>query len=254
MMSDCLSDIVNSVMLRAHALFVGQTISQLMIIPSLLWGSVTDNLITVTMYMAIVTLGISVGYHRYLSHSMFECNRFWQFVLTFFAHIMMVGSAIEWVSQHREHHRYSDTESDPHSPTFQGWFKSHFLQVYSIPSVKYAVHLLRLPEYRFQHKYYWHLIASWAMLLYVIDPSMILHAWLAPAGLAKVIGSLIYSFSHRQAEPHNDTWLGLITGGEGWHANHHTNAKSYQWHRLDSGAWVIDRIATNVKHRPYKII
>ena len=240
--------------MRPHALFVGQTIAQLCIIPSLLMSTLTENLITTVMYFAIVTLGISVGYHRYLSHGMLEVNRFWQFILTFFAHIMMVGSAIEWVSQHREHHRYSDTESDPHSPTFRGWFRSHFLQVYSIPSVKYAVHLLRLPEYRFQHQYYWHLIGAWLILLYIIDPQSILYAWLAPAGLAKLIGSLVYSYSHRGGRPQNDTWVGYLTGGEGWHHNHHSNPKAYRWHQHDLGAWVIDRIATNVKSKPDKVI
>ena len=234
---------------RPNQLFLAQIVTQLSIIPGLYLGSVTENLITVMMYMAIVTLGISVGYHRYLSHSMFECNRFWQFVLTFFAHIMMVGSAIEWVSQHREHHRYSDTESDPHSPTYRGWFRSHFLQVYSIPSVKYAVHLLRQSEYRFQHKYYWHLIGVWAMLLFWMDPASILYAWLVPAGLAKLIGSLIYSYSHRGSEPHNDAWLGYVTGGEGWHHNHHTKPGNYQWHQHDPGAWVIHRINTRVNAR-----
>lgn len=240
--------------MRPHLLFVGQTVAQLMILPSLLTSTVSENLITLLMYFAIVTLGISVGYHRYLSHSMFEVNRVWQFILTFWAHIMMVGSAIEWVSQHREHHRYSDSDRDPHSPTFKGWFRSHFLQVYSIPSVKYAVHLLRLPEYRFQHKYYWHLIGAWAILLYIIDPQSILYAWLAPAGLAKLIGSLVYSYSHRGGEPQNDSWVGYLTGGEGWHHNHHSNPKQYRWHKHDLGAWVIDRIAINVKSRSYKVI
>ena len=240
--------------IRPHALFVSQTVAQLMILPTMLTSNLTENLVTLVMYIAIVTLGISVGYHRYLSHGMFEVNRFWQFVVTFFAHIMMVGSAIEWVSQHREHHRYSDTESDPHSPTFRGWFRSHFLQVYSIPSVKYAVHLLRQPEYRFQHKYYWHLMGAWAMLLYLIDPASILYAWLAPAGLAKLIGSLVYSYSHRGGRPQNDSWVGYLTGGEGWHHNHHSNPKAYRWHQHDLGAWVIDRIATNVKSKPYKVI
>jgi stearoyl-CoA desaturase (Delta-9 desaturase) len=229
--------------IRAHLLFVGQLIAQLMIFPALFINTIAENIITIMMYLGIVTLGISVCYHRYLSHSMFKLNRFWQFVTTLFAHVMMVGSAIEWVSQHREHHKFTDTSRDPHSPKHHGWFRAHFLQTYSIPSVKYALNILRLPEYRFQHRYYWHIMFVWAMLLWSIDPYALVYAWLAPAGLAKIIGSLIFSYSHRGGQPRSDSWVGYITGGEGWHLAHHTQPNQYRWHQYDFGAWIIDKIS-----------
>ena len=237
-----------------RTLFVGQLIAMLSIIPLMVLGSLTEWIITVMMYLGIVTLGISLGYHRYLSHRMFECNVVWQVVMMFFAHIMMVGSAILWVANHREHHRYTDTRLDPHSPHHKGWFYAHFLQVFTEPNIRYMTDLLRKPAYKFQHTYYWELLALWAVILYVLDPFAIVYAWLAPAGFAKIIGSLVFSYSHRRSEPHNDAWLGYLTGGEGWHERHHTNPNSYRWHPHDLGANIIDIIATNVKSKPYKIV
>ena len=237
-----------------RTLFAGQVIGMLSIIPMMLYGSMSEWLVTIMMYMGIVTLGISLGYHRYLSHRMFECNVVWQAIMMFFAHIMMVGSAILWVANHREHHRYTDTRLDPHSPSHRGWFYAHFLQVFTEPNIRYMTDLLRQPAYKFQHKYYWELLVVWAIILYVIDPFSIVYAWLAPAGFAKVIGSLVFSYSHRGAEPHNDAWVGYLTGGEGWHAKHHHDPSEYRWHSHDLGANIIDIIATDVKSIIYKVI
>ena len=36
--------------------------------------------------------------------------------------IVLQGSPIEWVSTHRHHHQYTDTEKDAHSPLEGFWF------------------------------------------------------------------------------------------------------------------------------------
>ena len=57
-----------------RTLFLGQVTAMLSIIPMTVSGSMSEWIVTLVMYLGIVTLGISVGYHRYLSHRMFECN------------------------------------------------------------------------------------------------------------------------------------------------------------------------------------
>ena len=230
------------------SLFAGQVVSMLAIVPMIMYATASQWAIAGAMYFGIMTFGLTLGYHRYLSHQYFECPRWLELTMLFFAHIMMVGPAILWVATHRAHHKYSDTDKDPHSPKYKGYFYAHFLQVFTEPNIKWAGRLLKDNLYRAQHVYYWETIFVFAMILLALDPFALIYAWLAPAGFAKLIGSLVFSYSHRKGEPHSDLLVGLITFGEGFHQQHHTNGRLVLWHPLDVGGRIIQLIKLGYKH------
>ena len=107
--------------------------------------------------------------------------------------------------------------------------------------------MLRNNRYRLQVAYYWPVIFFWAYLLFVLDPFALIYAWLAPAGLAKLIGSLVFTYSHRNRQAHSDIWVGVITFGEGFHAPHHADPRKVLWHTLDIGGQLIRLIDRNAK-------
>ena len=231
-------------------LLAGQIVAQLSAVASLFlysWTPVTAS-VAVFMYIGIM-LGITMGYHRLYSHRAFNCPKPIEYLLLFFAHIMMVGPAITWAANHREHHKYADTPKDPHSPHYRGWMMAYFGQVLIDINFKYAKDLLRNKIHRLQVKYYWQVIIVWAALLFaLLGPEALLYAWLVPAGFAKLIGSLVFTFSHRGKEAHSDTWVGIITLGEGFHDTHHEMGnKKVLWHPLDLGGQLIRMIDPNVK-------
>lgn len=227
--------------LMPWSLFAGQVVAMLSIIPMIIYANWWQWLLCIFMYLNIVTLGISVGYHRKFSHRLFECPEWFEYVMLFLANIMMVGPALLWVANHREHHRYTDTEKDPHSPTHKGYIYSHFLQVFTNPRKKFMVDLLRQNKFKLQHRYYWQINLVWGALLYLIDPFLVIYMWLAPAGISKIFGSLVYSYSHRGGKPNNDLWVGLVSGGEGFHSPHHENTRLQRWHKYDIGGFFIEK-------------
>lgn len=233
--------------LMPWTLFTGQVIGMLAIVPMLMYATPVQWLICAGMYFGIMTFGLTMGYHRFLSHSQFKCPKWFELTMLFFAHIMMVGPAILWVATHRAHHKYSDTEQDPHSPKYKGYIYAHFLQVFTEPNIKWAGRLLKNDLYRVQHKYYWELIFAYALVLTFIDPFALIYAWLAPSGFAKLIGSLVFSYSHRGGKPNSDLFVGLITFGEGFHREHHTNPRDVLWHPLDIGGRIIQLIKLGYK-------
>ena len=83
---------------------------------------------------------ITAGYHRYFSHRSYRLNRFWQFVMAFGGTTAAQKGPLWWAAHHRDHHRYSDTERDVHSPTQKGFWWSH---VGWILCDKYAGHRVR---------------------------------------------------------------------------------------------------------------
>lgn len=225
-------------------LLIGQIAAIFSLIPMVIYATPVQWVIFGLMYFGIMTFGITMGYHRYLSHKAFESPLWFEYVMLFFAHIMMVGPAIVWVANHREHHLFTDTDKDPHSPTHKGYFYSHFLQVFTTINFKYVRDLLKVDRYRAQVKYYWQCLFVWGCFLSLIDPFALVYAWLAPAGLAKLVGSLVFSYSHRGGEPHSDWWLGMITFGEGFHKQHHDNAHNASFHRHDIAGIIIRNFFT----------
>ena len=215
----------------------------------------TSLMLNATPWQWAITLGVyccmmisvTIGYHRLASHRAFNCPSWLRNILLFFGGIPFYGPAMVWVANHREHHRYSDTDKDPHSPHFKGWFRSYFLQVLAPIHLKYVRDLLRQDAYRKQTKYYWHIIAAYAGILYLIDPFAVVYSYLAPAGFSKLIGSFVFSYSHRNRVANDDFWLGMLTFGEGFHKLHHEKAAVHRWHKYDVGGMLIETIDNTKK-------
>ena len=69
-------------------------------------------------------LGITVGFHRLFTHRSFKTTRAVRALLAVCGSMAVEGPVIEWVATHRQHHRFSDHEGDPHSPHLDhapGW-------------------------------------------------------------------------------------------------------------------------------------
>lgn len=69
-------------------------------------------------------LGITVGAHRLFSHKSFKANKKLRALLLFFFTLTMQNSILTWVRDHRVHHKYTDTNADPHNSK-RGLFFSH---------------------------------------------------------------------------------------------------------------------------------
>ncbi|MEV4580000.1 acyl-CoA desaturase [Nonomuraea jabiensis] len=61
-------------------------------------------------------LGVTVGFHRYLTHGAFKAGRWLRFGLAVAGSLAVQGSVIQWVADHRRHHAFADRDGDPHSP------------------------------------------------------------------------------------------------------------------------------------------
>ncbi len=75
-------------------------------------------------YAAATGMSITIGYHRLFAHSTFKASPIVQFVLLFFGAATFEESALKWASQHRQHHRFTDTEHDPYGVN-KGFWHAH---------------------------------------------------------------------------------------------------------------------------------
>jgi stearoyl-CoA desaturase (Delta-9 desaturase) len=198
-------------------------------------------------------LGVTIGFHRHLTHRSFETGRSLRALLAVLGSAAVEGPVISWVADHRKHHTYSDEEGDPHSPhvghpgglrgTLRGLFHAHlgwlFLHTERGSKQRFAADLLRDPVIRFVDRNF----VLWAALGLALPfgLGMAIGGTLS-AGLTGLlwggavrifvvhhltysINSLCHVFGRRPFatgdESRNLAWLAPLTFGEAWHNNHH---------------------------------
>ncbi len=75
----------------------------------------TDLALFAGLYV-ICGFGITIGFHRMLTHRAFEAIAPLKAALLIAGSLAIQGPAIDWAVDHRTHHAFSDKEGDPHSP------------------------------------------------------------------------------------------------------------------------------------------
>ena len=88
----------------------------------LLWNSLvgwSDVAITLVLYIA-TGLGITVGFHRMLTHRAFKTYRPVRYLFAVLGSMAVQGPVLHWVADHRKHHAFTDEDGDPHSPHLAG--------------------------------------------------------------------------------------------------------------------------------------
>jgi hypothetical protein len=84
----------------------------------LLWGRLVEwiDLTVLAVGYAVTCLGITVGFHRLLTHRSFETYPAVRYALAALGTLAVEGSVIKWVADHRKHHAFADEHGDPHGP------------------------------------------------------------------------------------------------------------------------------------------
>ena len=237
----------------------------------LLWQfavSWTDLTLLLVMY-SLVALGVTVGFHRMLTHRSFTPHPVVKFILLVLGSMAFEGPALSWAATHIKHHAVSDREGDPHSPV-DGFFHAHmgwlFTKQMEDPNV-YCRHLVKDPIIIFVSRTF----LLWAGLSLVIP--FAIGGWhgLIWGGLVRMflthhvtwsVNSVCHTFGKRPYETNdasrNEWIVGLLAFGEGWHNNHHAFPRSaihgLRWWQFDlSGLLIVTLEKLGLARDVYRI-
>jgi stearoyl-CoA desaturase (delta-9 desaturase) len=219
------------------------------------WGGLLhlSDLIVFGLTYVATGIGVTVGFHRHLTHRSFETSRPVRALLAILGSAAIEGPVISWVADHRKHHTYSDEEGDPHSPhvghagglrgTLQGLFHAHvgwlFLHTQRGSKERFAPDLMRDPVIRYVDRTFVLWVAAGLLLPFGLGFAIGGTLSAALTGLlwggavrmfvlhhlTYSINSLCHVFGRRPFatgdESRNLAWLAPFTFGEAWHNNHH---------------------------------
>jgi stearoyl-CoA desaturase (delta-9 desaturase) len=237
---------------------------------AVLWGRGVSgiDLVVFLAFYVVTGLGVTVGYHRLLTHRSFRASRP---VKAFFAvtgSLAIEGSVISWVAAHRRHHAFADVEGDPHSPhlaeeegmagVLKGLWHAHVGWLFDEEKTsveRWAPDLLKDPVMRRIDRLFPVLAVVTLVLPAVLGFAFTGTLWGAITaflwgGLARVfllhhmtwsVNSICHYFGKRPFETTDkstNNWpLALLSFGESWHNNHHAFPTS-AIHGL--GRWQLD--------------
>lgn len=202
-------------------------------------------------------------HHRYASHRMFSMPRVTERVFHLAAWLVQGPSYLSpraYALLHREHHAYSDTPRDPHSPLVY----RNPLRMMWHTAKRYTAHLegritpearflIGLPEWRTVER----IASTWSSRIFLgvlfglfylwLSPSVWLFVLLLPAVLlmGPLQGAIVNWCGHRWGYRNFDTRdgsrntlpLDFVTGGELFQNNHHGAAGrinfAWRWFEVD---------------------
>ena len=231
--------------------------------------------VLMTVFFVIGGLGISIGYHRFLTHQSFKAHPAIKVMLAIMGSMSMQGTLLFWVALHRRHHELSDKPGDPHSPyimedgspissSFKGILHSYIMWSFdhSVPnSAYYARDLMKDSTLSVINRLYFFWVFLGLLLPALIGLCVYGH-WIGAlqgfiwGGAIRIflghnkiwcITSLTHIFGSRDFNSRdkstNNFLLSFFTLGESWHNNHHAFPRAailqFRWYQIDISGYFI---------------
>jgi stearoyl-CoA desaturase (delta-9 desaturase) len=233
-------------LIAVHAALAG-----LFVVPPTLTGFVLLVVMT-----RVSGLGITVGFHRGLSHHAFKTSRWFRFVLAAAGCTALQKGPLWWVIHHRQHHTHSDVPGDVHSPVVDGLWHAHsgwlFTRDLMRPDFGTVRDLTRYPELVWLERLWLVPAVLAAAGCYAIGGAAgLVWGYCLSTVLVFQVSFAVNSFGHRFGPQRfatgegsrNNFVLGVLAMGDGWHNNHHrapTSARhGLAWYEFDQAYQVI---------------
>ncbi len=212
----------------------------------------SDLVVFVIMYFA-TGFGITIGFHRMLTHRSFETSRPVKALFAILGSAAIEGPVISWVADHRKHHAFTDVEGDPHSPhvdhghglrgALKGLFHAHvgwlFVHTQRANKERYAKDLIDDPVIAWVSRTFLLWTALGLLVPFLLGWAIGGSVQLGLTGLlwggavrmlvlhhvTYSINSLCHVFGSRRFETDDESrnlgWLAPLAMGENFHNNHH---------------------------------
>ena len=222
--------------------------------------SLTNLGIIFLLYCLIFGFAIEVGFHRYFSHRAFELRFEWmKYLITYLGLFAMSHAPFSWILVHRQHHKYSDTKGDIHSPVNGGFWFSFIGWNNKVKDTDITIRKNELVRDKFQvwlHRNYLPFMVTNLVTLLALFPHFTAFTLFPASLLAYISVGLGAALSHTPGIGYKNFELGdnsnnlLLFGiwsfGLGYQNNHHkypgAETVKVKWYEFDPGYYIVKLI------------
>ena len=196
-----------------------------------IWNYLDYRLIVTWLVLQFLGMvGINMAYHHLVTHKSYKTNWFWKIILTYFGGIATQSSPNDWALVHLTHHRYTDTERDPHTPNLSGnkvlgVLRAALPMFMNITITDTKVNLMARksfedPVYRFfdyTHMLWFH--GTWIGVYYLFGFDWLMLAFVFPVALCHIGETIINCFHFDMDSVRRHAWFwNILIVGAGYHA------------------------------------
>jgi stearoyl-CoA desaturase (delta-9 desaturase) len=213
---------------------------------ALYWATPLWLISSIVVYL-VLTISFTSGYHRLFAHGAYTCHRIWHWVFGLLGCVGLNSSPTQWVIVHVDHHKYSDTDRDPHDVDWKYFTRIHGRT--NLPAGRRAMRMMRDPMHRFLIRHSFTVSLSWALLTLVLGgPLGLLYLYLLPVGMLLFSTGLVTIYAHKEGNSIDRPWLEFVIPlcGEWLHREHHNRPRITPYPGgMDLGGRFIELIRTD---------
>jgi stearoyl-CoA desaturase (delta-9 desaturase) len=223
----------------------------------------SDLILVAIVSYATGALGVTLCYHRVLTHRSFRLRKPLEYLFATFGTLALQGDPIRWVAVHRKHHAHADHDGDPHDIRLGfGWAHVEWLYRHNV-ALPSEEEIARYAPDLYADRYYralqylagplqialavaFFLIGGWSWVVWGVFVRLVVSyhsTWLVNSA-AHMLGYRTFRTTDRST---NCWWVAVLSFGEGWHNNHHAFPFSarhgLRWFEIDMTWWHVKLLA-----------
>jgi len=226
-----------------------RSIGALIAVPFLILALYIDPLALVysfVLYMFIL-ICVTAGYHRLFSHAAYTTHKIWHWIFGLVGCISLNSSPAQWAMVHAAHHKYADTDKDPHETTWRYYFR--FRDRKDISADRESIRLLRDPMHKFFLEHSFGISLIYGILITIFFNTWgLIFLYIVPVTMFLFITGFHTLYAHTDQGAQNRPWLEFLLpqAGEWLHQQHHITPKRTPFPGgMDIGGMLIELIRTD---------
>lgn len=218
-----------------------------------------NALLAVGMYWFLADVVQGLFLHRWASHELWSPPSWLQKALSTISVFALSGNPIGYAALHRQHHKYTDTENDPHSPKHKGvWYVTSSLWRFEKIDPKRVADRLRVPYFISIGKWEGIIAITFNLLLFAIVYNTLglqwfLTVWATPVALSIILINFFVNVAlHKKGKPVDNKLFWPFAFSECLHGTHHYGPMKLNYNMWDPSGRLVSLFGWTKESLSYK--
>ena len=205
---------------------------------ALLW---LQLLYTYILFYFLLEFVMSLFIHRWATHNLWNPPVWFQNIMSVVSLTAMIGTPISYSAWHRNHHRYADTNRDPHSPKYKNWFNIIFRTHEQESNIKLVTDRLRNKWQLYLTKYETTLVYVFNAILFLVLPIEWFLTWATAVAMTTFWVMAVTGIMCHLGKVRDVPYMYPVAFSESYHVQHHIKPKLKHC-KFDPLVWVIKKL------------